>query len=134
MPTWLIGEVSRLSHQMLTDKLATVSSRGYDARLLAALDEFGPLSQASLGRHAGLDPSDVVAALNDLTARGFVSRLRDPVDARRNIVTLTAAGVEQLQVLDRLLGEVQDELLAPLSAPERAEFVRLLDSLLDRGC
>jgi DNA-binding MarR family transcriptional regulator len=131
-PTWLIGEVSRLSHQLLTGKLATAGSRGYHARLLAALDEFGPLSQASLGRHTGLDPSDVVAALNHLTARGFVSRLPDPTDARRNIVTLTAAGAEHLEVLDRLLGEVQDELLAPLSAPERAELVRLLDRLLDR--
>jgi MarR family transcriptional regulator, lower aerobic nicotinate degradation pathway regulator len=131
-PTWLIGEVSRLSHQLLTDKLATAGSRGYHARLLAALDEFGPLSQASLGRHTGLDPSDVVAALNDLTAGGFVSRLPDPADARRNIVTLTAAGAEHLDVLDRLLGEVQDELLAPLSAPERAELVRLLGRMLDR--
>ena len=132
-PTWLISEVSRLSHQLLTGKLATAGSRGYHARLLAALDEFGPLSQASLGRHTGLDPSDVVAALNELTARGFVSRLRDPADARRNIVTLTAAGAEHLHVLDRLLGEVQEELLAPLSAPERAELVRLLERLLDRG-
>lgn len=131
-PTWLIGEVSRLSHQLLTNKLATAASRGYHARLLAALDEFGPLSQASLGRHTGLDPSDVVAALNDLTARGFVSRSPDPTDARRNIVTLTTAGTEHLAVLDRLLGEVQDELLAPLSARERAELVRLLGRMLDR--
>ncbi|HEY3957076.1 MAG TPA: MarR family winged helix-turn-helix transcriptional regulator [Streptosporangiaceae bacterium] len=132
-PSWLISEVSRLSHQLLTDKLGTAGSRGYHARLLAALDEFGPLSQASLGRHTGLDPSDVVAALNDLTARGLVSRSRDPADARRNIVTLTAPGAEHLELLDRLLGEVQDELLAPLSAPERAELVRLLDRMLDRG-
>jgi MarR family transcriptional regulator, lower aerobic nicotinate degradation pathway regulator len=131
-PTWLISEVSRLSHQLLTDKLATAASRGYYARLLAALDEFGPLSQASLGRHTALDPSDVVAALNDLTARDFVSRVPDPTDARRNIVTLTAAGAEHLKVLDRLLDEVQDELLAPLSAPERAELVRLLARMLDR--
>jgi MarR family transcriptional regulator, lower aerobic nicotinate degradation pathway regulator len=131
-PTWLISEVSRLSHQLLTDTLATVGSRGYHARLLAALDEFGPLSQASLGRHTRLDPSDVVAALNELTTRGFVSRFPDPTDARRNIVTLTPAGAEHLKVLDRLLGEVQDELLAPLSAPERAELARLLGRLLDR--
>lgn len=130
-PTWLISELSQLSHRLLTGKLATAGSRGYHARLLAALEEFGPLSQASLGRHTGLDPSDVVAALNDLAARGFVSRSRDPADARRNIVTLTAAGAGHLEVLDRLLGEVQDELLAPLSAPERAEFTRLLARLLD---
>ena len=74
----------------------------------------------------------MVAALNDLTARDLVSRFPDPTDARRNIVTLTAAGAEHLEVLDSLLGEVQDELLAPLSAPERAELVRLLARMLDR--
>jgi DNA-binding MarR family transcriptional regulator len=131
-PTWLISEVSRLSRRLLTGKLAAAGSRGYHARLLAALEEFGPLSQASLGRHTGLDPSDVVAALSDLTARGLVARFPDPADARRNIVTLTAAGAEHLEVLDRLLGEVQDELLAPLSAPERAELVRLLGRVADR--
>jgi len=47
-------------------------------------------------------------------------------------VTLTSAGAEHLEVLDRLVGEVQDELLAPLSAPERAELVRLLRNVLDR--
>jgi DNA-binding MarR family transcriptional regulator len=131
-PTWLISEVSRLSHQLLSEKLATAGSRGYHARLLAALDEFGPLSQASLGRHTGLDPSDVVAAVNELTAKGLVSRAPDPADARRNIVTLTAAGAGHLELLDRLLGQVQDDLLAPLSAPERGELVRLLGLLLDR--
>lgn len=131
-PTWLISEVSRLSHQMLSAKLATAGSRGYDARLLAALDEFGPLSQASLGRHTGLDPSDVVAAVNELTIRNLVSRAPDPEDARRNIVTLTAAGAEHLEVLDGLLRQVQDDLLAPLSIPERDELVRLLSLLLDR--
>ena len=74
----------------------------------------------------------MVAVVNDLTAGGFVSRFPDPTDARRNIVTLTAAGAEHLEVLDRLLGEVQDELLAPLSGPERAELVRLLGRMLDR--
>src|SRR5215831_10007839 len=53
-PSWLISEVSRLAHPLITDKLATVGSRGYHYRLLAALQEFGPASQAMLGRRTWL--------------------------------------------------------------------------------
>jgi MarR family len=64
-------------HRLLTDGLAPAASRGYHYRLLAALEEFGPASQARLGGRAGVDRSDVVAALNDLSARGMVERTPD---------------------------------------------------------
>jgi len=73
-PSWLISEVSRLAHPLLAGQLAIAGSRGYHYRLLAALAEFGPASQASLGRHTGLDRSDVAAAVNELAARGLVQR------------------------------------------------------------
>src|SRR5215831_17803594 len=62
-PSWLISEVSRLAHPLLTGQLASAGSRGYHYRLLAALAEFGPASQASLGRRTGMDRSDVAAAV-----------------------------------------------------------------------
>jgi DNA-binding MarR family transcriptional regulator len=137
-PTWLISETSRQAHRLLTDKLATAGSRGYHYRLLAALEEFGPGSQASLGRRTGMDRSDVVAAVNELVARRLVRRSPDPADARRNIIRITPAGLVHLLRLDALLDGVQDELLAPLSAPERAQLIRLLTRVLyhhsDRLC
>ena len=54
-PSWLVSEVSRVAHRLLTGKLATAGSRGYHYRLLAALQEFGPASQAKLGRRTGMD-------------------------------------------------------------------------------
>ena len=91
-PSWLISEVSRLAHPLITDKLATAGSRGYHYRLLAALQEFGPASQARLGRRTVMDRSDVVAAVNELAARGLVERAPDPDDRRRNVITMTPAG------------------------------------------
>src|SRR5215468_10115417 len=123
-PTWLISEVSRVAHRLLTDKLATAGSRGYDYRLLAALEEFGPASQASLGRHTGMDRSDVVASVNELASRGLVNRSPDPADRRRNVITITQAGVAHLRRLEELLAEVQDELSAPLSPAERHQLIR----------
>ncbi len=130
-PTWLISQASAQAHRLLTEKLAPAGARGYHYRLLAALQEFGPASQASLGRRTGMDRSDVVAALNELAGRGLVQRTLDAADRRRNIITITPAGGSHLRRLDALLADVQDELLAPLSRPERELLTRLLTRVLE---
>ncbi|MEA2283069.1 MAG: MarR family transcriptional regulator, lower aerobic nicotinate degradation pathway regulator [Solirubrobacteraceae bacterium] len=131
MPTWLITRASAYSHELLADGFAAVGSRGYHYRLLAGLEEFGPASQADLGRRTGIDRSDVVAALNELADRGFIKRSPDPDDGRRNVVTITPAGTKQLRALDEVLAGIQEKLLAPLSAADRTRFVRLLTRLLE---
>jgi DNA-binding MarR family transcriptional regulator len=131
MPTWLISRAYAYSHRLLGEGFASAGARGYHYRLLAALEEFGPASQAALGRRTSIDRSDVVAALNELAGRGLVQRSPDPDDRRRNIITITPAGIQELQTLDEILVGVQDELLAPLSAADRAQLVDLLTRLLE---
>src|SRR5260370_6678234 len=94
-PTWLISETSRHAHRLLTEKLAGAGSRGYDYRLLAALQEFGSASQARLGRRTGMDRSDGAAALNDLADRGLAERSPDPADGRGDVLPLTPAGTDR---------------------------------------
>jgi DNA-binding MarR family transcriptional regulator len=129
-PTWLISQTEAQAHRLLAATFAAAGTRGYHYRLLAALQEFGPASQASLGRRSGIDRSDVVAALNELGGRGLVERTPDPADHRRNIVTITPAGAACLDRLENLVAGVQDELLAPLSPEERDQLIRLLSRVL----
>ena len=98
--------------------------------LVTELEEFGAASQADLGRRCNMDRSDVVAAINELAEPGFVERTPDPDDRRRNIVTLTKAGVRQLRRLDAALDQVQDHLLEPLPAEDRQTLTRLLAEVL----
>ncbi len=130
-PSWLVSEVARVAHRLLTGELATAGSRGYHYRLLAALQEFGPASQARLGRRTGMDRSDVVAAVNELVGRSLADRSPDPADGRRNIITITPAGTAHLRRLEELLGDVQNELLAPLSPAERQQLICLLTRVLE---
>lgn len=129
-PTWLLSRANARSQGLLTDAFAAEAVRGYHFRLLAALDQYGPASQADLGRHAGIDRSDVVATLNDLVARGFAQRRPDPVDRRRNVITITKRGTGALERLDAVLDEVQDAVLAPLAPNERTTLMRLLAKLI----
>jgi MarR family transcriptional regulator, lower aerobic nicotinate degradation pathway regulator len=130
MPTWLISRLYAHSHRLLVEGFASAGVRGYHYRLLAALEEFGPASQAALGRRTSIDRSDVVAVLNDLAARGLIERSPDPDDRRRNVITITPAGTEQLSNLDEVVAGVQERLLAPLSPADRTRLVGLLTRLL----
>lgn len=132
-PTWLISRAYARSTGLLNDGFESHGAglRSYHYRLLAALDEWGPASQADLGRSTGIDRSDVVAALNELADRALIERAVDPHDRRRNIVSLTRSGTRQLRVLDRVISEIQERLLAPLSPSERRQFIKLMHRVLD---
>lgn len=129
--SWLINQNSITAHQLVAGLLASAGAHRYHYSILAALDEFGPGSQVTLGRQCGLDRSDVAAAVTDLAGRRLVERTADPLDRRRNIVRITPAGLRYLHTLDQIIATAQDELLAPLSADERRQLVRLLTQMAD---
>jgi MarR family transcriptional regulator, lower aerobic nicotinate degradation pathway regulator len=94
--------------------------------VLHCLAEFEPISQREICRRLGMDGSDVVALLDDLEGAGYVVRRRDPRDRRRHAVTLTPDGHRALRRLDEVAAQVEDAVLAPLSAEEREVLHRLL--------
>ena len=129
-PSWLITQLAMHARRLVFDGFTAAGARGYHYRILAALHEFGPASQAQLGRWCRIDRSDVVAAVNELVEQGFVDRSPDPDHGRRNKVTLTSSGLEQLERMDAVLDQVQDDLLEPLSAEDRQALTRLLSRVL----
>jgi DNA-binding MarR family transcriptional regulator len=131
LPSWLITQTAMHAHRLVQDGLAAVDARGYHYRLLVALDELGPASQATLGRRSGIHLSDIVATINELADRGLVERAPDPADRRRNIITITPAGRRQLRRLEKQVTQIQEDLLAPLAPDERDQLTRLLARILD---
>jgi len=128
--SWLINKVSLHSHRLRNEGLAAVDARAYHFSILAALEEFGPASQMSIGQRCGIDRSDTHAMVNELADQGFVVRAPDTMDRRRNVITITTAGRKRLDELDELLDQVQRQLLAALSPAERKQFVALLARVL----
>jgi MarR family transcriptional regulator, lower aerobic nicotinate degradation pathway regulator len=129
LASWQASKVSTLGAR-LTARRMPLGARA-DFAVLAALEEYGSLSQAEIGRRLGLDRNDVNGVLNRLEGCHQVDRQADPADRRRNVVTLTAAGRLHLEEIQQHANAVQDELLAGLDATERGQLRALLAKLLD---
>ncbi|MFI7674248.1 MarR family winged helix-turn-helix transcriptional regulator [Actinophytocola sp. NPDC049390] len=133
-PTWLLGQAAARASALLAAGFAAHGDglRGYHYRLLAALEQWGPASQADLGRDTGIDRSDVTAALTELEALDLVTRETDPGHRRRKIVSITKSGTTKLRKLDAVLDGIQQELLAPLSPTQQEQFAVIMARLSDQ--
>src|SRR5215211_6782069 len=100
-------------------------------QILGLLHDHGGLAQSDLVQTMDMAPSMLVTLLNPLEADGLVSRERDPVDRRRHLVTLTAAGERALVSASRAQTEAEDALFASLNDEQRAQLGALLIALRD---
>jgi DNA-binding MarR family transcriptional regulator len=129
LASWQANKVSTLGARLFARRMP-LGARA-DFAVLAALEEYGALSQADIGRRLGLDRNDVNGILNRLENHGQAARQPDPGDRRRNVVTLTDTGRRYLGELQEHADVVQDELLAGLDRTERRQLQSLLAKLLD---
>jgi DNA-binding MarR family transcriptional regulator len=130
LPSWLFAQTARRAQRLVEDALAQEGARRQHFVVLTSLAEQGAASQAALGRRLWIDRSDLHAILNDLEERGWVARVRDAQDRRRNVVALTRAGRTALARLDKRVDAAQEALLAPLPAADRRELRRLLERVI----
>ena len=131
LPSRLLAQVAALAARVVGEALEGEGAHRHQFAVLATLDAFGPSSQAELGRRTDLDRSDMNTIVNALEAEGAVTRSVDPDNRRQNIVALTARGRRRFAHLRGRVNAAQETVLAPLSAAERGELVRLLQVLHD---
>jgi len=122
----LIEHLARVGRRAAEITLEPGGLRPRHLIALKLLSEHGPASQQLLADSLSLDPSNVVGLLNELEERQLISRRRDSVDRRRHIVELSARGEEELCSAYERLRRVDDDLLSPLNAKERATLYDLL--------
>jgi DNA-binding MarR family transcriptional regulator len=101
--------------------------------MLNVLESEQGISQHRLGACIGMDPSSVVAAIDELEAQGRVERRRDPNDRRAYALYLTEAGVQTLAEGRKIARQAHQELLAPLDPDERRALHELLLKLAVAG-
>lgn len=131
LDAYLLSKIGKDARRRAAIRLAERELRLWHLAVLAALDDFGPHVQRELAVRLGLDPSDVVKVLDELTARGHVERTRDPADRRRVQARLTPEGRVALAELLAEARTTDEDLLAPLDPAEREQLHGLLRRVLD---
>lgn len=94
----------------------------------------GPIAVGELAERMGVSQQAASKAVADLERRGYVSRQRDPADARLRRVTLTDRGVAVIEAARHHRAALAERLAQRLG-PRRAESARrlLVDVLGELG-
>jgi DNA-binding MarR family transcriptional regulator len=122
----LLARHGTITNALMRQALGVTGLTPRHAVALMNLDENGPMGQQALTEALEVDPSVLVAILNDLERDGLAGRRRDPADRRRHIVEMTAAGADALAKVQEALTSLERELFSSLDDEEIAQFHRLL--------
>ena len=79
----------------------------------------------------GIDRSTMVSLIDQLESAGLARRRPSATDRRAREIAITPKGRRLLQRSRRMISQLEDEVLAGLTAEERSELVRLLRRALE---
>jgi MarR family transcriptional regulator, lower aerobic nicotinate degradation pathway regulator len=122
----LLFRLWRATHTRTAEALLTI---GLTPALFALLNVLGARDgaiQQQLSSDMGIDPSAMVTLIDELEGAGLAERRRRPGDRRAWEVAITPKGRRTLERARRLAAQVEDEVLAGLSAAERGQLLALL--------
>jgi DNA-binding MarR family transcriptional regulator len=131
MPGHLLRRCHQIGVAVFLDRCKALDLTPLQYSTLAALERFGAMDQASLGGAIALDRTTILVVLTRLEKRGLVKRRTSPKDRRSKLVEITAAGRRLVARALPSVVAVQDKLLAPLSARERAQLIAILSKVAD---
>jgi DNA-binding MarR family transcriptional regulator len=127
----LLFRLWRVSHTRTAEALASI---GLTTALFALLNVLGTREgaiQQELGSAMGVDPSTMVALVDQLETAGLAKRRPRPTDRRAREVVITPKGRRVLERARRLAMEVEDDVLRGLSGAERRQMLALLRRALE---
>ena len=132
-PTLLMIKLGRITQHRFTEALQPFGVRPRHVAALIELRDRGELTQQSLCGQLHLDPTNLVAILNELEQRGFATRRRDPEDRRRHLVEVSKKGIAVIEKVSEVMDGVEADLLDGLQPAEREQLEGLLTSIWERS-
>src|SRR5437016_74768 len=132
-PTLLMIKLGRITMHRFTEALEPFGIRPRDVAALIELRDRGELTQQALCGQLHLDPTNLVAILNELEQRGYATRRRDPQDRRRHLVEVSKKGLAVIDKVSEAMDGVEADLLGGLEPADRRRVEGLLISLWQRS-
>ncbi|MGZ4173587.1 MAG: MarR family winged helix-turn-helix transcriptional regulator [Solirubrobacteraceae bacterium] len=132
-PTLLMIKLGRITMHRFTEALEPFGIRPRHVAALIELRDSGELTQQTLCGQLHLDPTNLVAILNELEQRGYATRRRDPEDRRRHLVEVSTKGIAVIEKVSEVMDGVEDDLLDGFEPGERRQLETLLASIWERS-
>jgi DNA-binding MarR family transcriptional regulator len=126
-------KLGRITAHRFTQALEPYGIRPRHVAALIELRDRGELPQQLLCGQLHLDPTNLVAILNELEERGYATRRRDPDDRRRHLVEVSQKGLAVIDEVSQVMDGVEAELLDGLGPAERERLEELLTSIWERS-
>ncbi|MHA3022713.1 MarR family winged helix-turn-helix transcriptional regulator [Mycobacterium sp. BMJ-28] len=126
---FLLSQLGAHAADSFRSRLEPLGIRPRAVAVLLTLAGTDGLSQRELAARLGLHRNVMVSLIDALESEGLVERRTHPADRRAFAVSLTDRARAVLPALDRVVGELEDEVSAPLSVDERAILLRALQRL-----
>lgn len=129
--TYRLHQVNKITDRVSTDAYAQQLDLPVgEARCLAAIGNFAPLSINQLAARANLDKAQASRAAQGLVERGLVAKEPDPSDARGVVLQPTAEGRRLWTRVMRLIERRNEEIFGCLTAAEQRQLAGLLDRVV----
>ncbi len=129
---FLLSQLGHRSTSVFADLIASIDLTPPHAGILRAIAAESGRSQQALSGQLGLLPSRVVAYVDELEARGYVERRRNPDDRRLHALYLTASGKKVMTKIGELGRQHNRLLTAGLDAQQRDTLHQLLATIAEQ--
>lgn len=129
--TYRLHQLHKWSDRVSADTYATECGLALgEARCLAAIGAFAPLSVVDLAQYANLDKGQASRAAQVLVDRGWVAKASSEADGRGVLLSLTPSGRPLHRRVMALIERRNQEIFGALSADEQTLLGELFDRLL----
>ena len=128
---FVLAQLGRAVTRRYRAAMEPIGLRPRGTATLLQLSRRGAMTQQDLGCALDIDPSNLVALLNDLERDQLITRARDECDRRRHVVAITARGMEIVDQVHRTAVDVEAKFFAALDDAERDQLLGLLKRVAD---
>jgi DNA-binding MarR family transcriptional regulator len=128
-PGYLLARLGEASRRRFHKALEPEGLHPHHFGVMTMVAAHPGMSQQQLHEKTAIDPSSMVAVIDELEARGLAERRPDPDDRRARTIFLTELGQQTLERVRVLAAGLQREFFGVLTAEEQRKLHALLRKL-----
>lgn len=126
----MLNQLSKQLNAEMKTRLKTLDLTLNSFFILMTLMESEGLTQSELGKRLKLPPYGITRLIDSMQAADLVERREDPTSRRNHLIFLLTRGKTIAPEVQKIIAQVNNQLLAGLSASERQAFTETLAKLV----